>query len=296
MRAVVAGASGLIGNALVESLRGDGWEVVRLVRREPSAPDEARWNPATRSVDRKALEGADAVVNLAGAGVGDRPWTRAYKQRIRDSRILGTGALAEAMASLKEPPGVFVCGSAVGFYGDTGAAEATEDSGRGTGFLAELVEDWEAAAAPAAEAGIRVVFSRTGIVLAPKGGLLGRTLLPFRFGLGAQLGDGHQWMSWISLDDEVRALRFLIDTEVSGVFNLTAPHPVTNGEFTKALGRALHRPAPWFVPAAVLKLVLRDFAEEGPLISQRVLPRRLREAGFIFTDPTLDPTLRGLLS
>ncbi|QKG26425.1 TIGR01777 family oxidoreductase [Actinomadura verrucosospora] len=295
MRVTVTGSSGLIGSALVRALRADGHDVVRLVRREPSAPDEARWSPADGCVEAAALEGADAVVHLAGAGVGDRPWTRAYKRRIRDSRLDGTRTLAEAIAAAGRRPPVLVCGSAIGFYGDTGDREADEKSPIGTGFLAALVRDWEAAAAPAREAGVRVVHPRTGVVLARGGGIVGRTLPLFRLGLGGRLGDGTQWTSWISLADEVAALRFLIEHELSGPVNLTAPNPVTNAGYTAALARALHRPARLAVPKAVLRAALRDFADEGPLVSQRVLPRRLEHAGFRFRHPDVDAALAAVL-
>ncbi|WP_344282436.1 TIGR01777 family oxidoreductase [Actinomadura napierensis] len=295
MRVTVTGSSGLIGTALVRALREDGHEVVRLVRREPSAPDEARWSPADGCVEAAALEGIDAVVHLAGAGVGDRPWTKAYKRRIRDSRLDGTRTLAEAIAAADRRPPVLVCGSAIGFYGDTGDREADEKSPVGAGFLAALVRDWEAAAAPAREAGARVVHPRTGVVLARGGGMVGGTLPLFRAGLGGRLGDGTQWTSWISLPDEVAALRFLIENELSGPVNLTAPNPVTNGEYTAALGRALHRPARLAVPKAVLRAALRGFADEGPLVSQRVLPRRLEQAGFRFRHPDVDSALAAVL-
>ncbi|GAA4369883.1 TIGR01777 family oxidoreductase [Actinomadura sp. NPDC048032] len=295
MRVTVTGSSGLIGSALVQSLREDGHDVVRLVRREPSRPDEARWSPADGCVDKESLEGADAVVHLAGAGVGDRPWTKAYKQKIRDSRLVGTRTLAEAIAAASPRPRVLVCGSAIGYYGDTGDREADEDSPAGEGFLADVVRDWEAAAAPAREAGVRVVHPRTGVVLAREGGVLGRTLPLFRFGLGGDLGDGRQWTSWISLPDEVAALRFLIDTEIAGPVNLTAPNPVTNDAYTKAVGRALHRPARLPVPKFALRAALGGFADEGPLVSQRVLPRRLLEAGFRFAHEDVDAAVAAVL-
>ncbi|MEO5874357.1 MAG: TIGR01777 family oxidoreductase [Streptosporangiaceae bacterium] len=295
MKVIVSGASGLIGTALVSALRDEGCAVVRLVRRAPSAPEEARWEPKTRSVDSAALEGADAVVHLAGAGVADGLWTKAYKEELRNSRILGTGTLADALAALKSPPRVFVSGSAVGFYGDTADRETTEEAPRGAGFLAQLSQDWEAAAQPAADAGIRVVHPRTGIVLTTKGGILGKMLPAFKLGLGARFGNGRQWMSWISLRDEVAALRFLIDSDLAGPVNLTAPLPVTNAELTRTVAKALHRPAPLAVPAAVLRLAPGGFGEEGALISQRILPSRLLAAGFGFQDPALAPALTHLL-
>ncbi|GAA0967768.1 TIGR01777 family oxidoreductase [Actinocorallia libanotica] len=295
MRAIISGASGLIGEALVARLCGEGFDVLRLVRRAPSRPDEAFWDPAAGEIDRAALEGADAVVHLAGAGVGDRPWTESYKRLIRDSRVRGTRLLAETLAGLKSPPSVLVSGSAIGFYGDTGAAETTESAPKGAGFLADLTADWEAASAPAAAAGIRVVLPRTGIVLSRRGGILGRTLPLFRLGAGGRLGDGRQWTSWISLRDEVGALRHLIGSDLSGPVNLTAPSPVTNAEYTRELARVLRRPAVLPVPAPLLRLVLRDFADEGPLVSQRVLPVRLLESGFSFADPDLPAALKAAL-
>lgn len=295
MRVTVTGSSGLIGSALVESLRADGHDVVRLIRREPSAPDEARWSPADGCVEAAALDGVDAVVHLAGAGVGDRPWTKAYKRRIRDSRIVGTRTIAEAIAAADRRPGVLVCGSAIGYYGDTGDRETDEDAPPGEGFLADLVRDWEAAAEPAREAGVRVVHPRTGVVLTPEGGILGRTLPLFKLGLGARLGDGRQWTSWISMPDQIAALRFLIEREIAGPVNLTAPNPVTNETYTRTLGRVLRRPARLAVPAFVLRAALRDFADEGPLISQCVLPRRLEKAGFRFAHEHLEDALAAVL-
>ncbi|WP_344449197.1 TIGR01777 family oxidoreductase, partial [Actinocorallia aurantiaca] len=269
---------------------------LRLVRRPPARPDEVFWDPAAGELDRAALEGADAVVHLAGAGIGDRLWTESRKREIYQSRIGGTRLLAEGLAGLESPPQVLVSGSAIGFYGDTGSAETTESAPKGTGFLADLTADWEAAAGPAAAAGIRVVHPRTGIVLSRDGGILGRMLPLFRLGLGGRLGDGRQWTSWISLRDEVRALRHLIASPLAGPVNLTAPRPVTNAEFTRELARALHRPAFLAAPAPLLKLALREFATEGPLISQRVLPARLLDSGFAFTDQALPSALAAVLA
>ncbi|TNY34836.1 TIGR01777 family oxidoreductase [Thermomonospora catenispora] len=296
MRIAITGASGFIGSALTRSLEADGHQVLRLVRREPTGPAEARWRPGGE-VDTAALEGVHAVVHLAGAGIGDRRWTEEYKRRIRDSRVEGTATLAAALAGLTDRPAVLVSGSAIGYYGDTGDREADEDSPRGEGFLAEVTAAWEAAARPAADAGIRVVLARTGMVLGRGGGALGQRLLPlFRLGLGGRLGSGRQYMSWISLTDQIAALRFLIDSDLSGPVNLTAPRPVTNAEFTGALGRAVRRPAPWAVPAFALRTVLGGFAEEGVLISQRVIPRRLSEAGFRFVHEELTEALTAELA
>jgi uncharacterized protein (TIGR01777 family) len=299
MKVVVSGASGLIGSALVPALREDGHEIMRLVRREPAEPDEARWDPMGGAVDAKALQDADAVVHLAAAGVGDRPWTRARKRLVRESRIKGTRTLAEAIAEAAKAgagPRVFVSGSGIGYYGDTGGREVGESSGMGEGFLAELVRDWEAATGAAADAGVRVVCSRTAPVLAGGGGLLGKPLPLFKLGLGGRLGSGRQWMSWVTLDDTVAALRHLIARDdLAGPVNVVAPHPVTNAEYTKAIGRVLHRPVVVPVPAFALRAVLLGFADEGPLISQKVRARRLEESGFTFAHPHVDAALEAVL-
>ncbi|MBV1944831.1 TIGR01777 family oxidoreductase [Streptomyces sp. BV129] len=291
-RIAVAGASGLIGSALVRSLTDDGHQVVRLVRREPQGPDEVRWDPEEQYVDAAGLSGCDAVVNLAGAGIGDKRWTPEYKRVIRDSRVLGTTALAEAAASLPEPPRVFVNGSAIGFYGDTGDRIVDEDAPPGEGFLPSVCEEWEAAAAPVREAGVRTVFVRTGLVVASGGGAWARMFPLFKAGLGGRLGDGRQYWSYIALHDEVAAIRHLLDRDdLSGPFNLTAPHPLTNQEITEAMGRVLHRPTPFPVPAAVLRTVLGEMAGDV-LGSQRVVPERLSESGFQFAFPGIEDTIR----
>lgn len=295
MRVTITGSSGLLGSALVRSLREDGHEVVRLIRREPSRPDEARWSPADGCVEAASLEGADAVVHLAGAGVGDRPWTKAYQRKIRDSRLDGTRTITEAIAAADPRPPVLICGSAIGYYGDTGGREVDEKSPAGRGFLADLVRDWEAAATPARDAGVRVVHPRTGVVLAREGGYLGRTLPLFKLGLGGRLGDGGQWTSWVSIADQVAAMRFLIDHDVAGPVNVTAPNPVTNDAYTRTLGRVLHRPTRLAAPKFALRAALRGFADEGPLVSQRVLPQRLREAGFRFAHEDVESALRAVL-
>jgi uncharacterized protein (TIGR01777 family) len=293
MRVAVTGASGLVGSALVRSLRGDGHEVVRLVRKEPSGADEARWDPFG-AIDAKALDGVDAVVHLAGAGIGDHRWTESYKRQIRDSRVVGTRNLAETLAGLATKPRVLVSASGMNFYGDTGDRATDETAPAGTGFLADLARDWEAAAAPAADAGIRVVHPRSGHVLAKDGGLIGRLLPLFKLGLGGKLGNGRQWMSWISRDDHIAALRFLIDGDLAGPVNLTAPYPVTNAEFTRALGRAVGRPAIFTVPPFALRVALDGLADEGALIDLRIVPGLLTSAGFAFRHPELDGALADL--
>ncbi|MFR0352142.1 TIGR01777 family oxidoreductase [Streptomyces sediminimaris] len=291
-RIAVAGASGLIGGSLVRSLTADGHEVVRLVRRPPRAKDEIHWDPEDGRVDAAGLAGCDAVVNLAGAGVGDHRWTDTYKRRIRTSRVLGTTALAEAVAGLEQKPRVFVNGSAMGYYGETGERAVDESAPPGDGFLPRLCVEWEAAAAPAREAGVRTVFTRTGLVVARGGGAWGRLFPLFEAGLGGRMGDGRQYWSYISLHDEVAAIRHLIDTDgLSGPFNLTAPAPLTNREITAAMGRVLHRPTLFAVPAPVLRAVLGEMAGDV-LGSARVLPKRLLESGFTFAFPDIEGALR----
>ncbi|WP_436787209.1 TIGR01777 family oxidoreductase [Yinghuangia sp. YIM S10712] len=295
MRIAVAGSSGLIGTPLVRSLRADGHEVVRLVRRPPQGADEARWDPAAGTVDADALRGVDAVVNLAGAGIGDKRWTAAYKKELRDSRILGTAALARAIAAAEAPPKVFLSGSAIGYYGDTGDRAVDETAPAGEGFLAELCVEWEAATLPAEEAGVRVAHLRTGLVVAAEGGAWGPLMRAFRLGVGGRLGDGRQYWSFISLRDTVAAIRFLLDAEsVRGPVNLTAPDPVTNAEVTKAVSRALRRPALFPVPKFALRTVLGGLADDV-LSSQRAIPSVLRNAGFGFADPTIDLALAAAL-
>ncbi|MFE2329698.1 TIGR01777 family oxidoreductase [Streptomyces sp. NPDC059385] len=295
MRIAVTGSTGLIGSALVRSLREDGHEVVRFVRRAPAAGDEARWDPARGHVDPEALAGCDAVVGLAGAGIGDHRWTAAYKKEIRDSRVLGTAALARAVAALDEPPRVFVVGSAVGYYGDTGDRVVDEGAPAGTGFLPSVCVEWEAAAAPARKAGIRTAFARTGLVVAGEGGAWGRMFPLFKAGLGGRLGDGRQYWSYISLRDEVAALRHIIDTpSLEGPVNLTAPEPLTNREVTAAMGRVLRRPTLLPVPAVALRIALGELSSDV-LGSQRARPKRLLESGFEFRDPGIEDALRAAL-
>ncbi|MGM1059275.1 TIGR01777 family oxidoreductase [Saccharothrix sp. Mg75] len=285
MRVVVAGSSGLIGTSLVAALRGAGHEVVRLVRRPPAAPDERGWDPPAGRIDPGALDGADAVVNLCGVGVADKRWTDARKQVLLDSRTVPTEVLAAAVAEHGVP--VLVNSSAVGYYGDTGDEVVTEDTPSGAGFLADLCRQWEAATG-AAEAGARVVRLRTGLVISPSGGLFGVVKPLFSFFLGGRLGSGRQYMPWISLDDAVSAVRFALEhDDVRGPVNLTSPTPVTNTEFTRTVGHALHRPTPWVVPGFVLKAVLGDLAEEGVLAGQRAVPRVLERHGFPFLHPAL---------
>ena len=294
MRVVIAGSSGLIGTSLVPALRQARHDVVRLVRRRPEAPDERGWDPTAGRLDDDALEGADAVVNLCGAGLANKRWTPERKRLLVDSRTRPTEVLAEAVARHGVP--TLVNGSAVGIYGDSGSQPVTENSSPGAGFLADLCQQWEAATRPAAEAGARVVLARTGPVLSPSGGLLG-TLRPlFSLLLGGRLGDGSQYLPWISLDDETAALRFVLEhPEISGPVNLTGPAPVTNAEFTRALGEALGRPAPWIVPGFVLRTVLGEAAQEV-LGGQRALPTVLESHGFGFQHPSVGAALAAAVS
>ncbi len=285
----VTGASGLIGSALVAHLREKGDTVIKLVRREPRAKDEALWDPMEGKVDLVALEGVDSIVHLAGAGVGDKRWSTAYKGEILNSRLYGTTTIANAAEELKIKS--LVSSSAIGWYGETGNRAVTENDRGGDDFLAHVCLEWERAADSAPS--VRTVKIRTGLVLDPTGGALGRMMPLFKFGFGGKLGSGKQWWSWITIHDEVRAIDFLIDSDLSGPINLTAPNPATNSEFTAALARALRRPALLPVPGFALKLTLGGFSTEI-LGSKRVLPERLNEAGFTFDHPHLAPALAKL--
>jgi len=292
----ISGASGLVGTALARALQSGGHRVVRLVRRPPGA-DEVRWDPAGGTIDAAGLEGVDGVVHLAGESIADGRWTSARKRRIRDSRVEGTRLLAGALGRLARKPAVLVSASAIGIYGDRGDEELDEASAPGRGFLADVGRAWEAATADAATAGIRVVLPRLGIVLAPDGGALAKMLPPFRLGLGGPLGPGTQWMSWITLEDTVRVLLAALERPaLSGPVNATAPAPVTNAEFTRLLAAAVHRPAIFPVPALALEVLFGEMAREALLASQRVIPRRLTAAGFVFEDPVLGPALRRIVS
>lgn len=293
---IVTGSSGLIGSALVADLEGDGHRVRRLVRRPPTGSDEVRWDIAAGEIDRDGLEGADAVVHLAGPGIGDKRWTDERKRDLRDARVDGTTLLAENLAALDAPPRVLLSGSAIGIYGDRGAEKLTEKSKLGDGFLAGLCRDWETAAGPAAAAGIRTALLRTGIVLAPGGGALEKLLPLFKLGFGGRMGSGDQFWSWITLEDEVRAIRHLIDREVSGPVNLTAPAPETNHTLTSTLGEVLHRPTFFPVPRFGPKILLGAEATEAFLYaSQRVYPKVLENDGFTFRHPDLESGLRSIL-
>ena len=296
MNILVTGASGLIGRALVPRLEGLGHTVVHAVRREPRNPSERRWDPSSGTVSDGFLDGIDAVVHLAGAGIGDKRWSDDYKREILESRTKGTAALAGAIASASVKPKVFLSGSAIGIYGARGDEILGEDASHGTGFLADVCEQWEAATAPAERAGVRTVHLRTGIVLSKDGGALKKQLPLFKLGAGGRFGNGRQWQSWISIDDEVGAIVHLLGSSLSGPVNLTAPEPVTNAGFAGILGRVLRRPAfmpvPSFGPALLLG---RELADALLFTGQRVVPNALQRDGYVFTHATLEAALRGIL-
>jgi uncharacterized protein (TIGR01777 family) len=296
VRIAITGASGLIGKALVSSFIADGAEVIQLVRKPVSNQSEMRWDPMQGVENPAALEGLDAVVHLAGAGVGDKRWSNEYKKQIRDSRILGTQTIAAAVAKLNQKPKVLISASAIGWYGDTGNVKVDETAPSATGFLPEVVRDWERSADAAREAGIRVVHPRTGLVLSRDGGALAKLIPLFKFGLGSPLGSGNQYWSFISLSDEVKAIKYLIGkSEISGPVNLTAPTPVTNTEVSRTLAKLLHRPMlPIGVPSLAMKLALGEFSQEV-LGSSRVIPAVLQRNGFGFDHPTITQALKSAL-
>lgn len=293
MDVVVTGSSGLIGSALKPALERAGHRMVPMVRSQASG-EAIHWDPDRGEIDSEALEGVEAVVHLAGEGIGARRWNDEHKARVKDSRTRGTGLLAETLAKLGKAPKVLVSASGVGYYGDRGDEVLTESSRPGSDFLAEVCTAWEAAAAPAKEAGIRVAHMRSGVVLSGRGGALPRMIIPYKFGVGGKLGSGRQWMSWISLEDEVAAIvHLLADDSLSGAFNFTAPNPVTNLDMTKAIGAALHRPTLIPAPAFALKAALGpEMAQELLLVSQRALPTRLLDSGFTFAHPEIVDALK----
>ncbi|PIQ81523.1 MAG: TIGR01777 family protein [Candidatus Omnitrophica bacterium CG11_big_fil_rev_8_21_14_0_20_64_10] len=295
MRILISGSSGMIGRALQAALKSAGHAVTRLVR-SGGGPDTLLWNPDGPALEPEPFEGFDAVIHLAGDPIAEGRWTPAKKERIRTSRVRGTRLLCGTLARLKRPPRTLLCASAIGIYGNRGEEPIRETAGRGNGFLAEVGEQWEEATAPAQRKGIRTALLRTGIVLSAEGGALAKMLPPFRLGLGGPIGSGRQFMSWITLTDEVGAILHILNhPELRGPVNLTAPHPVTNAEFTKALGRVLHRPAIFPVPAPMLKLMFGEMAEAILLGGARVEPGRLLESGYRFQQPELEPALRELL-
>ncbi len=296
MDIAITGANGLIGSALGDSLRADGHRVVPISR--SGGADVVRWDPMAGRIDATALEGLDGVVNLAGEPIAAGPWTAKQRAKIHDSRQAGTRLIASTLASLDRPPPVLLSGSAIGAYGDRGAEVLTEDAPRGHDFLGDVCADWEAATAPAEQAGIRVAHLRTGIVLARDGGALAKQVTIFKLGLGGKAGSGSQWMPWIAIDDEVAAIRFLLEHDLAGPINLVSPNPATNADFTKALGRALHRPTIIPVPRLVrhLPVGVGDLLHSLLFSSARVVPARLEAAGFRFTHTDLDEALTSVLS
>lgn len=296
MKILITGASGLIGRALSAELTSQGHTVVAAVRRTPKSAVEVQWDPKAGVLDASAFDGVDAVVHLAGAGIGDKRWTNDYKREILESRTLSTRLLATTMASLPNKPRVFLSGSAIGIYGVRGDESLDENATLGDGFLADVCKQWEAAAAPAVEAGIRTVYLRTGIVLSKNGGALKKQLPIFKLGAGGKFGNGKHWQSWISITDEVNAIIHLLTSQLSGPVNLTAPEPVTNAGFAKELGRAVSRPTVLPIPSFGPKLLLGgELADALLFTGQRVIPSALTRDGFVFTHQTLDAALRALL-
>jgi uncharacterized protein len=295
MRILMSGASGLIGSALNSHLAAVGHTVTRLVRREPAAGEQA-WDPASGTLDPAAFDGCDAVINLSGANIGDKRWTDQYKSELLSSRLQTTSLLATTMAGLATKPAVFISGSAVGWYGDRGDERLDELSPPGTDFLSDLCQQWEAGTKPAEDAGVRTVHIRTGIVLSAQGGALKKQLPLFKLGLGGRFGNGHQWQSWISIDDEVGAVTHLLSTDICGAVNITAPNPVTNSEFTATLAKVLHRPAVLPIPSFGPKILFGGELVEALLLAgQRVSPTALQRSGYEFQHETLDGALRDLL-
>ena len=296
MKIVITGSSGLIGSALVRDCEKKNFEVVKLVRRVPKQENESQWDPVKGIVDLNVLEKAIAIVNLAGAGVGDRRWSKKYKKLILDSRVNSTETLANAIVNLKTPPSVFVSGSAIGFYGDTADVAVDENANLGEGFLSDVVFNWEYAAQRVRSNNIRVVHPRTGLVMSKRGGLLKKILPLFKLGLGGKLGNGKQYWSYISLEDEIRAIHHVIDdVRLTGGVNFTNPNPVTNAEFTKSLSSVVNRPAFLKVPSLALKIALGEFSIEA-LGSSRILPSKLKAAGFKFNQPDILSTLNSAIT
>ena len=294
---VVTGASGLVGSQLVKELEADGVRVLRMVRRPVENEQEIRWNPAKSTIDAERLEGVDTVIHLAGKGITTGRWTGEFKRQITESRTKSTKLLCETLAQLEQKPRVLVSASAIGFYGDRGTEPVDENSPAGVGFLPEMCQQWEAACEPAWQAGIRTVQLRIGVVLSPKGGALEKMLPTFRWGFGGRLGNGRQMMSWIALHDLIRVLRFVADNDsIHGAVNATAPHPVTNREFTRALGKVLGRWALLPAPAFALRLLLGEMADALLLEGASILPKRLEEAGFTFETSRLADALERVLA
>jgi uncharacterized protein (TIGR01777 family) len=296
MKVAITGSSGLIGSSLVGALRGAGHTAIRVVRHDHPGTDEVAWDPRAGTIDAAGLEGMDAVVNLAGAGIGDERWTDERKRLILESRTKSTDLLARTLAGLERKPSVLLSASGIDYYPDAGDEVLTEESPAGDGFLTDVCVQWEAATAPAQEAGIRTCLLRTGIVQSADGGALKKTLLPFKLGIGGRLGSGDQWWSWISIDDHVRAMLHLIESDIEGPVDLTAPNPVTNREYTKALGRQLGRPTLLPIPKIGPRVLLgKELTDALLYTSHRVLPIVLESSGFVFRHPTIDVCLAAVL-
>ena len=296
MKVLISGATGMIGSALTRELESKGHQTTRLTR-SPGSDDDVGWDPSAGEIDASRLEGVDAVVHLAGESIAEGRWTAERKRRILESRRLGTGLLARTIANLSEPPGVMVGASAVGYYGDRGNELLREDSGPGNNFLGEVCRVWEKAADPAREAGIRVVHTRFGIVLTPKGGALGTTLPIFKLGGGGRIGSGRQYWSWVALDDVVGSIIHALENDsVEGPINVGSPNPLTNAEYTKVLGKVLNRPTVFPLPAPAARLMLGEIADELLLASARMEPAKLEETRYEFRYPELEDALRHLLN
>jgi len=295
MKVLVTGATGLVGSALVPVLEAAGHEVFRLTRSQPTLANDITWNPDAGELPRAPLEGIETVIHLAGENIAHSRWNARVKERLRRSRVETTRFLCESLNRLQKPPRTLLCASAIGYYGDRGQEILPESAARGTGFLAEMCRDWEAACDPARHNGLRVVNLRIGVVLSPQGGALAKMLPPFRMGLGGIVGSGNQYYSWVALDDVVGAIVHCLANPLSGPVNVTAPHPVTNREFTRTLGAVLGRPTIFPLPALAARIVFGEMANDLLLGSARVMPNRLSETGFHFQYPTLDQALRHLL-
>jgi uncharacterized protein (TIGR01777 family) len=296
MKVLVTGATGLVGSALVPALTSSGHEVFRLTRSEAKEGNDITWSPESRDLPKARLEGMDAVVHLAGENIAATRWNAKVKERLYKSRVTNTTFLCETLAQLQRPPRTVICASAIGYYGERGAEILTESAAPGTGFLADLCRDWEAACEPARKAGMRVVNLRIGVVLSPHGGGLRQMLTPFRMGVGGVIGSGHQYWSWVAVDDVVGAIRHCLEhSEMTGSVNVTAPNPVTNREFTKTLGKVLHRPTIFPMPAFAARLALGEMADDLLLGSARVMPNRLSESNYRFQYPHLESALHHLL-
>ncbi len=297
MRIAVTGSTGLVGTAVTNRMAADGHTVYRVLRQQSAGDDAIQWNPTAGTIERAKFNGLDAVVHLAGENIADGRWTAAKKERIRDSRVIGTELLCRTLAGLKQPPRTLIAASAIGYYGDQGDRQCDESAGAGSGFLADVCAEWEHATEPAKAAGMRVVNLRIGVVLTPRGGAIKKMLLPFKLGGGGRVGSGRQYWSWISLDDVTGAIAHCLRTDsLAGPVNAVAPDPVTNLEFTKALGRALGRPTIVPMPAFAARLALGEMADELLLASTRVVPRRLLETGYRFQHTVLSESLPDILS